>query len=127
VRTYLHGDADVQRLIARAAVLVTDYSSMAFDAAYIQRPVVYFQFDVDEFLGGAHVARDGYFEHELHGFGPVTRSVDEAVAAVEQALAAPTGQPDARYLARMQAAFPHRDGRCCERVVAAIEGRDLSP
>ena len=37
--------ADVQEYFARSAVLVTDYSSMAFNAAYMDRPVVYFQFD----------------------------------------------------------------------------------
>ena len=41
------------------AVLVTDYSSIAFNAAYIERPVVYFQFDADRVLGGAHVGQPG--------------------------------------------------------------------
>jgi hypothetical protein len=33
-------DNDVQELFARSRVLVTDYSSMAFNAAYLDRPVV---------------------------------------------------------------------------------------
>ena len=34
-----------QEHFARARVLVTDYSSVAFNAAYLDRPVVYYQFD----------------------------------------------------------------------------------
>ncbi|MFP5283840.1 MAG: CDP-glycerol:glycerophosphate glycerophosphotransferase, partial [Actinomycetes bacterium] len=47
VRSFSFAGVDVQRLFARAAVLVTDYSSIAFNAAYIDRPVVYFQFDAE--------------------------------------------------------------------------------
>ncbi len=39
---------DVQELFARARVLVTDYSSIAFNAAYLEHPVVHYQFDADK-------------------------------------------------------------------------------
>ena len=62
---------NVQEIFASARVVVTDYSSMAFNAAYIDRPLVYFQFDPDTMFGGGHVGRQGYFEYERDGFGPV--------------------------------------------------------
>jgi glycosyltransferase involved in cell wall biosynthesis len=112
-------DNDVQELFARAAVLVTDYSSMAFNTAYIERPVVYFQFDRDRVLGGEHVGSKGYFDYERDGYGPVALSVEQAIAGVAEALAG--GRvPTPEYLRRIEAAFPDRDGRCCERVVAAV-------
>ena len=64
-------NCDVQKLFPRAAALVTDYSSIAFDPAYIGRPVVYFQFDRNEFLSGSHGWRGGYFDYYRDGFGPV--------------------------------------------------------
>lgn len=115
-----HGE-DVQRLFARAALMVTDYSSMAFNAAYIDRPVVYFQFDQDRMFGGGHVGRSGYFQYERHGFGPVVTSVNDAVAAVRESLEAGRRSPISKYQERIDAAFPLRDGRCCQRVVDAIE------
>ncbi|GAB3067598.1 CDP-glycerol glycerophosphotransferase family protein [Intrasporangium mesophilum] len=112
--------ADVQDYFARSAVLVTDYSSMAFNAAYMDRPVVYFQFDAQRVAAGGHVGRAGYFRYERDGFGPV-------VAGVEQAIAAITDIADNGYAARpefqqrIDETFPQRDGQCCARVAAAIK------
>jgi glycosyltransferase involved in cell wall biosynthesis len=105
--------------IARARVVVTDYSSIAFDAAYVERPVVYFQFDRDLALTGAHLGRPGWFDHRRDGFGPVTTTADDAVAAINDTLAKdpPLGTP---YAERMAAAFPARDGQSCRRVFEAV-------
>ncbi len=108
---------DVQRFIARAAFQITDYSSMAFNSAYLDRPVIYFQFDAEDFFSGANNSRPGYFDFERDGFGPVTTTVEQTVAATRLLL---QGTP-AGYAARIRDTFPARDGRCCERTVAAIE------
>lgn len=117
VRVCTYERDDVQELIARAAVLVTDYSSQAFEAAYLQRPVVYYQFDREEFFSGGHVYRQGQWSYDGDGFGPVTTRLDGALDAIGTSLANPTAEP---YLSRMQAAFPFRDGRCCERVFESV-------
>lgn len=115
---------DVQAIIAQCAVMVTDYSSMAFNAAYIDRPVVYFQFDAEVALAGAHVGRPGYFSYLDDGFGPVAQTAPDAVSAVEHTVAAGK-RPLPKYQARIDATFVARDGRCCERTTAAIE--ELTP
>jgi CDP-glycerol:poly(glycerophosphate) glycerophosphotransferase len=113
-----------RELFARARLLVTDYSSMAFNAAYLDRPVVYFQFDRDRFLFGDHVGRIGYFDYQTQGFGPVTADPDAAVkAAVDAVEHGPAPIPE--YQARIDATFPARDGRCCERVYEEIRGSTL--
>jgi CDP-glycerol glycerophosphotransferase (TagB/SpsB family) len=119
---------NVQEIFARARVLVTDYSSMFFNAAYIERPVVYFQFDRDRLELGGHLGRKGYFDYERDGFGPVTLTVDEAVAAVSKTVESGP-EPDPIYLDRIRASFPERDGRCCERVadMIAASTRHVAP
>lgn len=118
---------DVAQLVARTAVMITDYSSTAFNAAYADRPVVYFQFDYDLVIGrGAQGAKWGYFDYRRDGFGPVARNLDDAVAAVADIVergcrAAP------EYQARIDATFVQRDGRCCDRVTAAIESIPPNP
>ena len=117
---------DVQELFARTRALVTDFSSVAFNAAYLDRSVVYFQFDEDVVLGGGHVGRGGYFDYRRDGFGPVTVTPEDAVQATIDAL--DHGRtPASPYAERIAATFPERDGRCCERVVAAIRAsaRDM--
>jgi glycosyltransferase involved in cell wall biosynthesis len=110
-------DVDVRSLIVRARAVVTDYSSIAFNAAYIKRPIVYYQFDRDEYFT-AHTERPGYFDYETHGFGPVIGDADGVVAALA-AIVDHGAEPE--YVARMDATFPVRDGRNSERVVAAME------
>lgn len=99
-------DADVRDMIVRAAVLVTDYSSTAFNAAYLRRPVIYYQFDQEEYRRG-HTERAGYFDYERDGFGPV---LTEPTAVVEMIARAIAGDFPAEYTARTDAAFPVRDG-----------------
>lgn len=110
---------DVRELFARSRVLVTDYSSMAFNAAYIERPVVYFQFDHEAMFSGAHLGRRGYFDYERDGFGPVTFDADAAIRAMCE-IVERGPEPAPEYCRRIGEAFPNRDGRCCERVYGAI-------
>lgn len=112
-------DRDVQELFARAAVMVTDYSSMAFNAAYINRALVYFQFDHQSVRGGEHLGRQGYFDYERDGFGPVAYTLGDAVAAIERVVRAGRS-PSPVYQARIDATFPIRDGQSCPRVVDEI-------
>jgi hypothetical protein len=117
VRICTYSDHDVQELLARAAVTVTDYSSQAFEAAYLERPVVYYQFDRSEFYIGTHVYRQGSWDYDVNGFGPVAFTLDEVVGAIDDAV---RGKTDPVYGARMRDAFPFRDGLCCERTYASI-------
>lgn len=119
VESFAFDGKPVRELFARSRVLVTDYSSMAFNAAYIDRPVVYFQFDRERMFGGGHVGRLGYFDYERDGFGPVAtalpRAVESVVATVDSGF-----EPAPEYARRITECFPQRDGRCCERAYQAI-------
>ena len=108
---------DVQEYFARARVLVTDFSSIAFNAAYLERPVVYFQFDEHVVLEGGHVGRRGYFDYRRDGFGPVETAPDAAVKGTAVSL---EHGLTSEYRARGDATFPIRDGGCSERVVQQV-------
>lgn len=107
-----------QDLFARARVAMTCFSSAVTEVAYLQRPLVYFQFDADEIFSGNHVYQQGYFSFEKDGFGPVTTAPREALVRLEEAL---SGKEDPVYAMRRQETFPFRDGTCCERICEAIE------
>ncbi|WP_422123959.1 CDP-glycerol glycerophosphotransferase family protein [Planococcus sp. X10-3] len=44
------GSVTVQQLLIRHALLVTDYSSVSFDFTLLDKPVVYYHFDVERFF-----------------------------------------------------------------------------
>ena len=40
---------DIQELLKSSALMVTDYSSVFFDMIYMKKPIVFYQFDEDEY------------------------------------------------------------------------------
>ena len=114
---------DIQSLFVNASILLTDYSSVAFEMAFLRKPVLYYQFDEDDFFSGAHVYTKGYYDYRRDGFGPVV--IDENSLLVELEKLLPHGrEAQARYLERMERALPVRDGRNCERTYKAILALD---
>ncbi|GBD61360.1 putative glycerophosphotransferase [Tetragenococcus halophilus subsp. halophilus] len=57
------GERDVQVLIKESMVMVTDYSSVAFDFSFLHKPVIYYQFDRKKFLG----KHPSHLDNELPG------------------------------------------------------------
>lgn len=123
VEYFSYAESDIKPMIARARVAITDYSSLGTEAAFAGVPVVYYQFDRDEFYRGAQVYRPGYFDVERHGYGPVVRDQGTAVDATERLL---TDEEYGRqYLRRVEADFRYRDERNCERAYLAIRSLDV--
>lgn len=68
---------DIQEYFNKCDTMITDYSSVAFDFAYLQKPVIYYQFDKEEYRDKQYA--EGYFNYMRDGFGEV---VDEENALV---------------------------------------------
>jgi CDP-glycerol glycerophosphotransferase len=51
VKIINQGEIDVQHLIKESALMITDYSSVAFDFSFLYKPVIYYQFDRSAFIG----------------------------------------------------------------------------
>lgn len=108
---------DVQTLLKESKLLVTDYSSVFFDFAYMRKPVIYLQFDQDEFFE-KHYSR-GYFSFSTMGFGPVTENVDTTVASIMQSGDGGFCLTDT-YAQRVERFFPLCDQNNCARIYDAI-------
>ncbi|GAA2290258.1 CDP-glycerol glycerophosphotransferase family protein [Streptomyces kunmingensis] len=64
---------DVSELLCLADVLVTDYSSIMFDYALLDRPIVHFAPDLDAYTA----ERGSYFDLRARAGGPVVATQDE--------------------------------------------------
>ena len=114
-------DYDVQTLLMRCDLLITDYSSVFFDLGYMEKPVIYYQFDKEEFL--QYHYQKGYFSYEDHGFGPVVQTEEELADAVAEC-AANDFRLDEKYRRRLDAFYSVRDERNCERTYKILSEMD---
>ncbi|WP_052283171.1 CDP-glycerol glycerophosphotransferase family protein [Kluyvera genomosp. 1] len=117
-----HSSGSIQELFLRASIMITDYSSVAFEMAYLNKPVCYYQFDEDDFFNKGHYNK-GYYSYRENGFGPVYNDEYEVVDFIIKTIANNCIMHSS-YALKANVFFPYRDGLCCERTVAAIESLD---
>lgn len=108
---------DVQELLMSSCMMVTDYSSVFFDFAYMNKPVAYYQFDKDAFRN-THYA-EGYFSYENDAFGPCFENYERLCQYIVQMIDEHCRQP-AMYDQRVKEFFTLRDNHNCERTYEAI-------
>lgn len=107
----------VQQLLNESVFLLTDYSSVAFDMAYMGRPVCYYQFDYEEYRKGQHP--EGYYSYERQGFGPVCLEEEKVINEILNAIRRDF-KVEQIYEQRQKAFFSLRDKKNCERIYKAI-------
>ncbi len=101
-------EANYEKMLKESALMVTDYSGIQFDFAYMRRPLVYF-----------HPAElPPQYDEADTGFGPVCRTGDELVDELVKAME--TGcrlTPERKEI--VDSFFPYDDQNACERVYEA--------
>ena len=103
-RVHLGGAPDLNPYLA----MITDYSSIALDFVYLERPLLYFVPDYEDFLAGrTHSYQELHIPLE-EAFGPLAQTQDELMAALEE-LAARDFAPEAVYWERMHGFFECRE------------------
>ncbi len=113
-------DIDVQTLLKESAILITDYSSVSMDFAYMKKPLIYYQFDIADFRGKHHP--QGYFSFEEDGFGPVCDNAKGLVDCLKEIYQEEKGfvNPDI-YEQRHKEYFDLYDTDNCKRNYEAIK------
>lgn len=72
---------DINELLLITDVLITDYSSVIFDYALLNKPVVYFVYDYDVYQQD----RGLYFELEDYIYGDIAKTSEELIDAIQNA------------------------------------------
>lgn len=103
---------DIQDLLNRSSVLLTDYSSVFFDFAYMKKPLLYTQFDKERFQ--AEHYHKSSFTFEKNGFGDIVSDLAQTESGLENILN--TGcEMNVKYKERVDKFFKYRDNKNCER------------
>ena len=98
---------DIQKAMRESGLMITDYSSVFMDFAYMCKPVIYYQFDYDEYR--KRQLGEGFFDFKKNGFGPV---VNDAAMMIEAMSDATKGE----YSENRKSFFTFNDSRNCRRV-----------
>ena len=108
---------DVQKLLISSSMLITDYSSVFFDYGYMMKPMVFYQFDLEEYRSNHY--QEGYFSYERDSFGPVFKATNEVVEYIKRMIENDM-VIEPVYKLRAKSFFIPYDNHNCERVYNAI-------
>lgn len=102
-------DESYQKLFADSSLLITDYSSVFFDFAYLKKPVIYYHAEDD------YHYTEGYFDYKTMGFGEVIESEDDLISLIKEYVDNDCQMKD-DYACRVDKFFRYTDKNNCERV-----------
>lgn len=99
---------EINDLLFIADILITDYSSVCFEFALLNKPMMFFAYDVEHYVQ----QRDFYFDYHSFIPGPLVKTTGEIIDTIHQGeFKKEKVQPFVDYF------FDHTDGRSSERVV----------
>lgn len=97
-------------------LLITDYSSVVFDFAYLKKPVLYYQWKNDEFHFDLSKS---YFNYKEMGFGEIADNETELINLIKQYIANDC-QMQEKYQQRVDEFYEYHDKNNCKRVYEFI-------
>ncbi|MDR1292525.1 MAG: CDP-glycerol glycerophosphotransferase family protein [Clostridiales Family XIII bacterium] len=109
---------DINDLYLISDLLLTDYSSVFFDYAVLEKPMLFYMYDLDEYAGKT---RGFYFDAEELP-GRILRDESELAPAIRGAFEEPGGPfaPDEKYLAFKKKYASLDDGAATARLVEKV-------
>lgn len=105
---------DVQQLLMDSKLLITDYSSVFFDFAYMKKPIIHYCFDELKHY------KSGYLDFKKDGFGQVISSEEKLVSLIEK-YAKEDFKIEPVYEKRIKDSFTVRDDKNCQRIFEVIK------
>lgn len=108
----------IQELLKKAAMLITDYSSVFFDMVYMKKPVLFYQFDETKYRNFQY--KKGYFDYFNNPFGKSYKEIDDVLEELEK-IVIDDFQVNQEYLEEHERIFKNYDAYNSDRVYEEIE------
>lgn len=105
----------IQEIIVEYDLLITDFSSVFFDFAFMEKPVIYYHFDEVEYRNKHY--SEGYFDYKKMGFGPVCVDKENVIIKLREYL---NNSNNMIFNKRYKDFFVLDDNRNCERIYKEI-------
>jgi len=108
---------DIPALLKESSLMISDYSGVGFDFAYMYKPLIYYQFDKEEYYSKHYLK--GNFDMENDSLGYVVLTEKELINTIENVIKN-NFQPEKKYVERIREFFTFHDNKNCERIYNAI-------
>ncbi|HFU4511920.1 TPA: CDP-glycerol glycerophosphotransferase family protein [Streptococcus suis] len=110
----------VQELLKTSEVLITDYSSVFFDMAYMKKMSLFYQFDEEKYRGNHY--KQGWFNYHASAFGKFAKTETELLDAFENIVAKHFRVED-EFEVEHQRTFPLYDSQNSERIYRYLQSK----
>lgn len=112
------GQEPLNELMMESSMLITDYSSVCWDVFYQEKPVVFYQFDLDMYLE----TQGSYIDMETELFGDRASTIDELFALIDYYVDNDFAEKE-QYKQMRDSLYAYRDDHNCERIMEEIKQR----
>ncbi|MCD8022863.1 MAG: CDP-glycerol glycerophosphotransferase family protein, partial [Lachnospiraceae bacterium] len=114
------GDMSYEKLFCEAALMVTDFSGVQFDFAYMRKPVVYLHHhDIPQHYD------EGSFYYDTMGFGEICHTNEELIQVLCEYMKNDCKMPD-EYRRRADDFFEYSDNDNCARIYPIMLEHEMS-
>lgn len=120
IRIIMMGEEPLNQLMMQCKLLITDYSSVAWDVYYQGKPVLFYQFDIDTY----QEAHGSYIDFEKELFGNRTQSLEELIDYIEENCKNDF-MLEEKYVKQRKRCFKYVDQNNSKRICEAIVERGL--
>ncbi len=113
----MNNNSDIYPVLKYSDALITDYSSINFDYLLLDKPIMYYVPDLEEYQ---EKCRGFYTPYSEFTVGDVCKTEDELLSAIKNVVDGVDNYKEQRKFLRDKV-FKYQDGRNCERVVEWIK------
>ena len=115
------GEQPLNEIIMRSSLMITDYSSASWDMFYMRKPVIFYQFDVEDY----NAVHGSYMDFDKDLFGERVMTVSQLLTSLkENTKNGFVLKPE--YQAKWEKAFAYVDKNNAKRILEQINKRDWS-
>jgi CDP-glycerol glycerophosphotransferase (TagB/SpsB family) len=110
---FIPADTDIYTFLKNIDILITDYSSLYFDFLLLDRPIIFFPYDLDKYI---NKDRELYFDYHEFTPGPKTYGFQELLELLEKFIVGQNDKYNNQRAKIRDLCFSYQDGKSAERI-----------
>ena len=115
INIYKFGDVNLNEVLMRASLLITDYSSIAWDMYYQKKPVIFYQFDLESYNN----YQGSYSDISINEIGDQVFEIDSLILMINKYIKNKYKE-EYIYSKNREKYFKYMDNNNCRRVYNSI-------